>query len=211
MNRDTKIGLSMIVVALVLSVGLGFFFGNLTAPKSPRASMASEGAFPLTLLEPMNSGWNTTLAQPQFYVVGANGLSSSSNISVPSGTLVELTIVSYDTPTPGSTDDQGKVSGTVGGTVYLINGTQASMGSSPMPWGQNVTSVPGSSLAHTFTITQLGINIPVVGGDSEVAYLRFDKPGTYTWLCLTPCGFGDNGAEGAMSTAGWMTGTITIT
>jgi hypothetical protein len=102
------------------------------------------------------------------------------------------------------------VTGTVGGMVYMINGTTASMATMPEQFGENVTSVPAASLAHTFTIQQLGINIPVVGGDTEIAYLYFNQAGTYQWLCLTPCGLGPNGSEGAMSTAGWMEGTVTV-
>ena len=150
------------------------------------------------------------LAQPQFFVVGSGGLKSSANISLPAKMLIQLTIVSYDTPTAVSTDQEGVVNGTVGGTVYLINGTSASMSSMPEPWGNNVTSVSGASLAHTFTVPQLGINIPVVGGDTMIAYVFFSRPGTYTWICETPCGFGPTGSQGAMSTAGWMTGTITV-
>lgn len=168
------------------------------------------GPFRLTLMEPMDSAWNSTLAQPKFYVVGASGLESSANIRVPVHTLIELTIISYDTPTPGSLDPDGKVLGTVGGELYLINGTTA-MGTDPTQhWGQNVTSVSGSMLAHTFSVQQLGINIPVVGGDTEIAYLYFNQTGTFQWVRLTPCGFAPNGSQGAMSTPGWMEGQITV-
>ena len=80
-----------------------------------------------------------------------------------------------------------------------------------MQWGMNVTSVPGSTLAHTFTIPSLGVNIPVVGGDTVMAYLRFDQTGVFQWFCQTPCGLGPTGTLGAMSQAGWMEGQITVT
>jgi plastocyanin len=124
--------------------------------------------------------------------------------------MIQVSIVSYDTPTPGSTNSMGVVNGTVGNKVYLINGTTASMSSMPAQWGQNVTSVPGAVLAHTFTIQGLGVNIPVVGGDTSIAYLYLTKPGTYTWYCQTPCGLGSDGMGGAMSANGWMTGQITV-
>jgi hypothetical protein len=156
--------------------------------------------FRLTLMEIMDTGWNSTVAQPQFSVVGTNGLEPANNIQLPVHTLIQLTIISYDTATVGSTDEQGKVAGTVGRTIYLVNGTT---------WGQNSTSVPGNMLAHTFTIQQLGINIPVVGGDAQIAYLYLNQTGTFQWICLTPCGFGQAGMGGAMSTSGWMEGQIT--
>ena len=168
------------------------------------------GPFRLTLMEIMDTGWNSTMAAPQFSIFGVKGLEPASNISLPAHTLIQLTIISYDTPTPGSTDEEGKVTGTVGGTVYLVNGTTAMGTNVPQSWGQNVTSVPGNMLAHTFTIQQFGINIPVVGGDTEIAYLYLNQTGTFQWICLTPCGFGPSGMGGAMSAPGWMEGQITV-
>ena len=110
----------------------------------------------------------------------------------------------------GSTDAEGKVSGTIGGTVLLINGTNAMGMDVPPQWNETVTSVPGDMLAHTFTIQQLGINIPVVGGDTTIAYFTINQTGTFQWVCLTPCGFGADGTEGAMSAPGWMEGQITV-
>jgi len=57
--------------------------------------------------------------------INSNELQPASTIPLPVHTLIQLTIISYDTPTAGSTDAEGKVSGTVGGTVLLINGTNA--------------------------------------------------------------------------------------
>jgi hypothetical protein len=205
-----RIGLAMLCIAFVLAPALGFYFGTITAARPATVAKQPGSLYQLALIEPMNSAWNKTLAQPQFFVVGKGGLGTSANISLPVKTMIQLTIVSYDTPTMGSTDQQGVVTGTVGGTVFMINGTTAMSSDTPQQWGENVTSVPGASLAHTFTIQQLGINIPIVGGDTMVAYLYFNSPGTYVWICETPCGFGPNGSQGAMSTPGWMTGTVTV-
>lgn len=198
-----------LVFALITTAGFGSYLATVYSQPKPTGP-AGVGLYRLTLIEAMNSEWNSTLSQPRFYVLSSNGFESSANITVPAKTLIQLTIISYDTPTPGNTDDMGVVNGTVGRNVFLINGTTASMGAMPQVWGQNVTSVPGAMLAHTITISQLGINIPVVGGDTEIAYLYFPKPGTYTWICETPCGFGPDGSEGAMSTAGWMTGQFVV-
>ncbi|MDV3277199.1 MAG: hypothetical protein LYZ69_01870 [Nitrososphaerales archaeon] len=209
MDRYMRGTAALVVGTVVLAAALGYYFATVTVTPATTAKPTG-GPYQLMLIEPMNTAWNSTTSQPKFYLVGPNGLESSANISLPVKTLVEVTIVSYDTPTPGSQQQDGLVNGTVGGMVYMINGTTASMASTPMPWGQNVTSVPASLLAHTFTIQQLGINIPVVGGNTEIAYLYFAHAGIYQWICLTPCGFGPNGSEGAMSSAGWMEGTITV-
>jgi plastocyanin len=205
-----------ITLAGALGIGIGWGIGT-TVPKSSASGIGSStgqtssgSVYRLQLIEPMNTGWNSTTAQPKFFVVGSKGLESSADISLPLNTLIQVMIVSYDTPTPGSTNIMGVVNGTQGNKVYLINGTTASMSSMPEQWGQNVTSVPGAQLAHTFTIQGLGVNIPVVGGDTEIAYLYLTKAGTYTWYCQTPCGFGMNGMGGAMSANGWMTGSVTV-
>ncbi len=200
----------MVVFAVITASGLGSYFATLGGVPS-RTIVPQEGsAYHLSLVEIMDAQWNSTTAQPVFYAMGPKGLESAANIVLPANTLIEVSIVSYDTPTPGSSDGMGVVSGTVNGNVYLINGTMASMNSMPGQWGTNVTEVSGADLAHTFTIPQLGINLPVVGGDTEIAYLYLTKTGTFTWYCETPCGFGPAGMDGAMSKTGWMAGQITV-
>jgi hypothetical protein len=208
-------GLELIIIILtaglvgVLSIYIGAHSATASVANTTTSSQQS-GLFRITLMEIMDTGWNSTMAQPQFSIFGPKGLEPAANISLPAHTLIQLTIISYDTPTAGSTDQEGKVAGTVGGTIYLINGTTAMGMNVPAAWGQNVSSVPGSMLAHTFTIQQLGINIPVVGGDTEIAYLNLNQTGTFQWICLTPCGFGPTGTEGAMSAPGWMEGQVTV-
>ncbi len=88
------------------------------------------GVYQLTLMEIMDTRWNSTLAQPRIFVMGTDGMVPAETISPPTHTTVQLTVVSYDSPTPGSTAQMGKVNGTVGGDVFLINGTSA-MGNDP--------------------------------------------------------------------------------
>ena len=227
-KRGTGIGkttvvaiIALFIVSAAIGIGIGWGLGS-TVPSGQNITtttsrLGTQSAFKLNLIEPMDNAWpaNSSFAQPKFLVQGPHGLESSANISLPANTLIQVTIVSYDTPTPGSTAQEGQVNGTVGGNMYLINGTVASMSDTSMvqmsPWGGNVTSDPASQLAHTFSVPQLGINIPVVGGSEEIAYFEIKQPGVYTWVCLTPCGLGPTGTAGAMSTNGWMTGQITVT
>ena len=204
---DRKLVVSLVALYLGASLlGLGLAYAGGLFARQPATSPSSPYA--ITLVETMNP-WNSTApSQPSFYVLSSTGLTSAASITLPVHRMIQLTIVSYDTPTPGSTDDQGRVMGTVAGNVYMMNGTTATMGN--MQWGQNVTSITGGALAHTFTIAPLGINIPVVGGSTVVAYLSFDKTGTFTYICLTPCGLGPMGMMGAMSRMGWMQGQVTI-
>jgi len=185
--------------------------GRLQLSQQPSAGSNST-PYMLTLLETMGNKWNATApeSQPQFFVAGPSGLQSSANISLPADRLIELVIISYDTPTPPPAQ-YSNVTGTVGGGMYLINGTSAAL-STPQSWGSKVSSVPTAQIAHTFTVESLGINIPIVGGDTEIAFLYLKQTGTFTWQCYTPCGFPNvnGGWSGAMVTPGWMTGEVTV-
>jgi len=178
----------------------------------PSASGSNSTPYMLTLLETMGNEWNSTApeSQPKFFVAGPTGLMSSANISIPAHRLIEMVIISYDTPTPPPAQ-YSNVTGTVDGKMYLVNGTSASL-STPESWGTEVSSVPTDQIAHTFTIVTLGINIPIVGGDTEIAFLYINQTGTFTWQCYTPCGFMNvnGGWSGAMVTPGWMTGEVTV-
>ncbi|MDG6901179.1 MAG: hypothetical protein JRM80_04380 [Nitrososphaerota archaeon] len=207
MEKHAQVTVALVFGALLLASGLGYYFATATLRPTTTTQQKS-GPFQMTLLEPTDVAWNATTGQPRFYVVGSSGLESSASIAFPINTLIQLTIISYDAPT-GGPPQIGVVKGTVGGVVYMINGTNPA-GPDPAKLGQNVTSVPDDSVAHTFTIPDLNVNIPVVGGYTEMAYLYFTKAGTYQWLCMTPCGLGTDGSTGAMSTAGWMTGTVTV-
>ncbi len=202
--------LCVAVVAVIVLAGLGGYgLGFLGA--APASGGGASGPYRITLIETMNNMLGGAM-QPMFEVVTSEGLGSSANISLPAHTLIVMTIVSYDTPTPGSAGAYSNVTATVGNKIVLVNGTSAtgsgnaSMGS----WESNVSIIPASQLAHTFTVSALGLNIPVEGGFTEVAYFYINETGSFTWLCMTPCGTGPNGSGGAMATPGWMMGTLFI-
>lgn len=215
----------LVLILVIIMMGLGAVYtmpvwgsesgqvGQLQLnPQAPSEAAGSNSTpYRLTLVETAANEWNSTApgSQPMFLVVGPTGLESSANISVPARTLIELVIISYDSPTPPPAQ-YSSVTGTVGDGMYVINGTSASMGVGEL-WGAEVSSVPTDQIAHTFTIASLGINIPVVGGDTEIAFLYLNQTGTFTWQCYTPCGFPMNaGWSGAMVTPGWMTGLVTV-
>jgi len=203
-------GLEVFVIIFGALMGVTALYVGVNYPSSNAVAQQQSGPYRLTLMEIMDTAWNSSTAQPQFFMIGTSGLQPSGNIQLPVRTLIQLTIISYDTATADSSDAEGKVTGTIDNTVYVINGTAAMGTDVSQRWGQNETSVPGATLAHTFTIEQLGINIPVVGGDAEIVYLYLNQTGTFPWICLTPCGFGHLGMMGAMSMLGWMEGQITV-
>jgi hypothetical protein len=128
-----------------------------------------------------------------------------STLVVPAHSLVTVTIRNYDlgdTPLPKGSPFT-TVQGIVGGFAYAD--------------GQTYTALAPEKVAHTFTIPQLGINVPVPGDTTtgkpyvEVSFtFRTGAAGTYYFRCYDPCGTGPSGWQGPMVTRGYMLGTLTV-
>jgi plastocyanin len=210
-----------------LGVGIGWGIGTtvpapakvtVTTSSTTQSSSAASNSstFDLTLVVTTNNIFNSTVGdQPAFYVLGPNGLESSSSISLPAHRLIKLTIIDYDDGAANLTGSQyATVSGTKNNVVTVVSNdnVNSSQGASgiQVTGGENVSSLAADGVAHTFTIPQLGINIPLAPSSTTVAYFTIDQTGTYSWFCQTECGSGPSGLEGAMSTPGWMTGSAVV-
>ncbi len=130
---------------------------------------------------------------------------SPNNLVLPAHSLVTVTLRDYDmgdTPLP-----QGSpfttVQGIVGNVAYAD--------------GHAYTALAPDKIAHTFTMPQLNINVPLPGDTTTgksygvVTFtFRTGAAGTYYFQCFDPCGTGSNGWEGPMVTKGYMRGTLTV-
>jgi hypothetical protein len=84
--------------------------------------------------------------------------------------------------------------------------------------GKSYKSLDAGHIAHTFTIPELKLNVPISGdpvGDANNVTVTFSfrtpaKAGTYTFQCYVPCGTGSIGWDGPMATKGFMRGTLTV-
>lgn len=231
MNSRGALGLIAAMIVLVaLGIGVGYGIGNTVPPPTHTTVTTSSGSqsssstagtgsgsnttFDLTIVITTNNIFNSTVGdQPAYYVLGPNGLQSSASIALPAHRLIRLTIICYDDGAANLTSSQyATVSGTQGNMVTEIDNdnVNSSQGASGIQvnGGQNVTSLSPDSVAHTFTIPQLGINIPIAPSSTTVAYFTINQAGTYSWFCQTVCGSGPDGLEGAMETPGWMTGSV---
>ena len=192
----------------------------------------------ITLVVTSENYYNsTTGTQPAFYILEPNGsLASASNLNLPSHKLISITIVDYDgqgteanvySNNPSNITNYANVTGTVGGVEYYYNNTNINSSLSnnisnnitvkggvlisQVPWVGNSTG--GYDLAHTFTILSGGsiiLNLPSPGASIVHANIYINQTGTYTWQCYVPCGSATNGWGGAMATAGWMAGQVTV-
>jgi hypothetical protein len=128
-----------------------------------------------------------------------------SNLVVPANSIVTVTLRDYDlgdTPLPNNSPFT-KVQGTLGGVAYAD--------------GNAYSSLAPEKVAHTFTIPQLNINVPLPGdGAKGTSYdtitftVRTGASGSYYFQCFDPCGTGANGWEGPMVTKGYMHGSFTV-
>jgi hypothetical protein len=130
---------------------------------------------------------------------------ASSSLHVPADTLVTVTIRNFDLGDATMPADSPllKVQGTAGNTASFD--------------GQPYAALGATQVAHTFTIPQLGINVPIPGdAHNNASYLTVTfsfhtgKAGTYVFQCFAPCGTGSSGFEGPMASMAYMRGTLTV-
>jgi hypothetical protein len=142
---------------------------------------------------------------------------------VPAHTRVNMTIYQYDSGSPLRNQHFGQVTGTIG-QLALLNGRPFRVINS------NATSGLGSNgFGHTFTIPNLGVNVPLYGNNANANLcaaapcttasphniVRFSfvtpAPGNYPWQCFIPCGLGFlYGNAGPMQTVGYMGGFMKV-
>lgn len=130
---------------------------------------------------------------------------SPANLVVPANSLVTVTIRDYDlgdTPMPQYSPFT-KVQGTASATATAD--------------GRQYSILAPDKIAHTFTIPQLGVNVPLPGDamngqayNTVIFTFHTGAAGTYTFRCFDPCGTGPMGMMGPMMTQGYMLGTLTV-
>lgn len=223
------LGVALMIAIAAAGIGIGWGIGTTlpnaggqastitvtsTASSSSGAGSNSSSPFVLTLVVTTGNSFNSTVGeQPAYYVLGTHGLESAASIALPAHRLIKLVIICYDTGPANLTSSQyAKVSGTQNNTITVVSNANvnSSQGASGIQvnGGQTVSNMSSDAVAHTFTIPQLGINIPLAPSSTTTAYFTVNQTGTYSWFCMTICGSGPDGKGGAMSTPGWMTGAV---
>jgi heme/copper-type cytochrome/quinol oxidase subunit 2 len=207
LNTRNQQNSSLAVVFVGVFVGLlgclaifsGTYFALVTALGSHRAPRAAYAA----TLRHVQVNLNIVINQPGMQKDWPGY--SPSTLVVPANSLVTVTLRDYDlgdTPLPANSPFT-TVQGTIGGMATAD--------------GKAYTSLAPEKVAHTFTISQLHLNVPLPGdGAKEADYdtvtftFRAGKAGTYIFRCYDPCGTGSSGWEGPMVTKGYMAGTLVV-
>lgn len=129
---------------------------------------------------------------------------ASTPLSVPANTVITVTIRNFDL---------GYAALTPNSPLAHVEGTIGSMASAD---GQSYSTLDPARVAHTFTIPQLGVNVPIPGdAPNNASYVTITfsiltgKAGAFIFECLAPCGTG-TGFGGPMQSMAYMRGTLTV-
>ena len=197
-------------VALTLGAcGSSASAGTAAAPTDTAASSdaaAQPVKVPLTLQIDADEGAPGTFTGKEHWPRLALGDGTSvpadykAAVDLPANTTVTLVISNYDdavTKLPQSSP------------YFKVTGGTETVNGKP------VTELTNKSIAHTITLTDLGINIPIpIASESGPAVVEFTfttgAAGTYQWRCMTPCGGGSKGMTGSMATDGFMRGSFVV-
>lgn len=136
---------------------------------------------------------------------------------LPAHATVDVTLLQYDSGSPLRNQEVGSVYGvrspTLNGAPFTLANSYDSVG-----------------VGHTFSVPELGINVPLPGIDPNAKNecgsapctlsdahntIKFSfnsgSPGMYRWQCFIPCGLGYIfGNGGPMQTVGYMDGFLEV-
>ncbi len=201
MTRFTRIvAATLLVVGGTALAGCGTSAPTTQAPAPTPAPVASAPKKANLYLTILSGGQNGKKEWPNFL---------PSNFTIPADTDVTVTIADFDDGAAPIPADSAKVQGTVDGSMTVISALNGDLSKAP---SKNVTELPADIVAHTFTINDNGfnLNVPIPAEATVTFTFHSPKAGTYSYRCLSGCGTGSTGTEGAMATDGWMRGTVTV-
>jgi hypothetical protein len=216
-SRTGRLG-GVLVGVIVVAVAVAFYVSKLIADQSPVSATATgPGQAELTLATTPavgklggNPPWVSYLVRQDDRWV------HKTNYDLPANSLVQITIVQYDSATGLRNPFLAHVQGTVGGTMQVN--------------GQPVSDIDPASTSHTFTVPAMGVSVPLPGvpekaknqcaempcsltqAHQTVSFvIRTGKKGRYRFQCFVPCAAGFiDGNGGPMQTVGYMDGFLNV-
>ncbi|MGH7610109.1 MAG: hypothetical protein ACREOD_09300 [Candidatus Dormibacteria bacterium] len=210
-RKLTIVGGAFLIGAILLAIYIVFWLSyNPSTIKVGNATQTS------TNMELATTGTIDYGTHPDWvsYLIRQDGKWVNSTVwQVPAHSVVHVTIFEYDTQTGLRNPFLSQVRGTVGGTATEN--------------GQTLTYVNPNLPAHTFSIPEFGLNVPLAGisqstypGDLTNPHnthvtitfsFKTGGPETVHWQCFVPCAAGYLfGNGGPMQTIGYMDGYLKI-
>lgn len=199
--RRLRLGVTLAGVVIAGGLLLLLLFSAVPIPSIPSSQTASSQALP-----PDHVALDIMPVKPGGPADDYAAYVPSTVMTMSANSLVSVTIRNFDLDaTPLSADSPyARVQGTVGGVAYAD--------------GKAYTALDRSVVAHTFTVPDLHLNVPIPGhataGKRYVTVtfsVRTGTPGIYAWRCFAPCGDGSDGSAGPMADDAYMRGTLVIT
>ena len=196
---------------VVCGVLVGFFVTRFLNPTPPQidaitTSSTLEGRpvvdFNLTTVAAVGTAGQGGGEHPNWV-----GYLPTTYLKVPAGAVVHMTIDQEDGQTGLRNEFFGLVRGTVNDEMTVD--------------GKVMGALNPALAAHTFTIPDLGVSVPLEGVAANAAanamivvqfeFVVPDKPGLFRWQCFVPCAAGFiAGFGGPMQTVGYMDGYIKV-
>jgi hypothetical protein len=214
--RARGVAVAAVFAGLIALVVVYFVFFLTSAPAAISA-VVSGGTARLTIQTVPTYGHHPFPDWVSYLAQDADGHWKHTTIyKVPAHTLVRVTIYQYDGDSGLRNPFLAQVRGTVGGVENLN--------------GKAISTINPDDAAHTFTIPDLDVSVPLPGVGSNAKNqcgsspctlaeahntitfsFRTPGPGTYRWQCFVPCAFGFlYGFGGPMQTIGYMDGLIEV-
>ncbi|MEO7000924.1 MAG: hypothetical protein ABI068_03890 [Ktedonobacterales bacterium] len=198
-----SIGLLLLLTATLLAASVGARHASAASAHAAPMGQTGMGMGPASVVS--NHVTLTIVAQRPGSSVQGPAYTPMTSLTFPAHSLVTITIVNQDA---GDTDlpansPYAKVSGITGGMAYVD--------------GRAYSALDVAKVAHTFTIPQLGVNVPIPGDTPQGKHaitvtfsFKTGAAGMYMWQCMDPCGAGASGWGGPMATMGYMQGMVMV-
>jgi hypothetical protein len=196
---------------VVAGVAVGFFVTRFLNPTPPQiaantTSQTLQGrpvvSFNLTTVAAVGTAGQGNGEHPNWV-----GYLPTTYLKVPAGVVVHMTIDQQDGQTGLRNEYLGLVRGTINNQMTVD--------------GKVTGALDPSLAAHTFTVPDLGVSVPLEGVAANAAanaqvvvqfdFVVPDKPGLFRWQCFVPCAAGTlYGNGGPMQTLGYMAGELQV-
>ena len=205
--RVAFLGLAVIIVGAGIALFLTQYL--IKTPPAVTASTTSNSVegLPVVNVTLTTVGAAGTGPHPNWVAYLNDNGDPSTYIHAPANSVIHMTINQQDSASGLRNEYFGLVRGTLDNSMKVN--------------GKTMQAIDPTTAAHTFTIPDLGVSVPLLGvtsdqqGNPPQNVVEFDfkvpGPGLYRWQCFVPCGAGTlYGNGGPMQTLGYMAGELVV-
>jgi hypothetical protein len=204
--KSAVAGLTAILAALIFVVVgiIGWSVGR-------GAIVASGGTVAVLAQATVPTHIYLTVATPGMLKTDVGPAVLPSAVTVPANSDVIVTIMNFDDATPltGAYTKFATAAG-IEGKFTTVTVDRANPNGPATAPAQTLAAVDPAIVSHTFTISSLHLNVPLLASSRTTFTFHTGAAGTFEWHCQDPCGTGPAGWSGAMSVQGYMGGELTV-